>query len=322
MDSVSSFRLSAPSSSTASFDAMSNELVENVCRFLKLRDLQSLMLIDSARYGALRFRIADIGLEAIDTDLFENHQLEAFERMHGLADWLGAGNFFGPEDNEVRVWENLFNRAVDARFLPEQQSGLSRNLMINAWRRIDNFDLPSKILTDKLLDLFASAEKALMQLGEGFALDFDHVYSREVIGRHLAKLTDYAAMEARGELPPQLEGLMSRWSAICFVRIEVIFLSDSLPDRLKAFHRNLTELEQLHPLLPREIALPLIQDMIGVVTSFPESLHVTLSLSTKKIIQSLSESDSNKMRELYHEKIFGSPDNPVQNGGDAPCLLM
>lgn len=322
MDSVSSFRFSAPSSSTVPFDAMSNELVENVCRFLKLRDLQSLMLIDSARYGALRFRIADIGLEAIDTDLFENHQLEAFDRMHGLADWLGAGNFFGPEDNELHVWKNLFDRAVDARFLPEQQSGLSRNLMINAWRRVEDFDLPAKILTDKLLDLFASAEKTLLQLGEEFALDFDHVNSREVIGKHLAKMADKVVMEARGELPPQLEALMFRWAGICSMRIKVIYMSDSLPDRLKAFHRNLAELEQLHPLLPREIALPLIQDMLNMVASFPGSLYMTLSLSTKKIIQSLSESDRNKMRERYHEKIFGSPDNPVQNGGDAPCLLM
>lgn len=321
MDGVSSVRVTTPSSATASFDSLSNELVEGIGRFLKLRDLGSLMFVDSDRYGALRSRIADIGVKAIDTDLHEGHTIDAFDRIQGLADWLGACNFCGPEDNEICAWNKLLERAADARFDPEQQSRSLRYLMISAWRRIDSEDSTSETLTDQLLELFVRTERAVEQLGEEFALEFDCLNSESATKAHLEKLADYAVVEARGEVPPRLECLMSRWAGICAVRMKVIFLSTSLQDRLKAYHRNLAELERLHPLLPREAALALIRDITSVVIDFPESVRGVLGVGNQKILKSLSKSDKDMMRE-YYSKTLGLPDWQRQNGGGAPCLLM
>lgn len=321
MDSVSSVRIATPSSSAVSFDSLSDELVENIGRFLKLRDLGSLMLVDADRYGALRSRIAEIGVKAIDTDLHEGRTIDAFDRIHGLADWLGARNFDGPEDHEICAWKKLLERAADARFDPAQQSRSLRHLMISDWRRIDAEDSTSETLIDQLLELFVQAERAVAQLGEDFALEFDHLDSESVTETHLAKMTDYAAFKERGEVPPRLECLMSRWAGICAVRMKVICLSTSLPDRLKAYHRNRTELEQLHQLLPRETALALIRDVMNIVIDFPESVQVELGFGNEKIIESLSKSDKEMMKEHY-SKTLDVAGMVRQNGEVGPCLLM
>lgn len=321
MDRLSIFRSVDSPPLSASFDALSHELVENICRFLKLQDLGSLMRIDSGRYEALRPRITDIGLHAIDDDLSKSSVDDAVDRIRGLVNWLGDGEFAGPEDNEIRAWNGLLERMLDARIEPGQQSGLLRHLMMSVWRRIDGEKLPSEALTDSVLELFVRAEQVSTKAQYDFASNFDCLQSVAVIEAHVLKLNEFNASIQSIAFPKSLECLMSRWAGICVVRLKVIHLSTSLPDRLRAYHRNLWELERLHPLLPREIALALIQDVIGIVIDFPESVRGAIGARTEKLIKSLSKNDNEMMREHY-SKAFGRHDIPGQNGPGNPCTLM
>jgi hypothetical protein len=288
MDSSSSTRFPAPSTTTSPSDILQNEIAEHVCQFLNLGDIGRLMQVDSARYKSIRERITDIGIQAIDRDLYKGNIKDAFQRIHELTSWLGGCHFVGPEENEMRVWPSLLQRIPDARFEPKQQSQLLRNLMISAWQRIDTNDFPSDALTDVLLDIFVQAEKANGQLAKEFSLKFGDLKSGTFTEIHVEKMIEYASIEASGQLPPLFDCFSSRFAGVAILRMKVNFLSTSLPDRLRAYQRNLTEIEKSHPLLPRETLEQLVWNVFEIFMTFDTHTQSALTENTDKILTATS----------------------------------
>ncbi len=288
MDSSSSTRFPAPSAATSPSDILKNEIAEHVCQFLNLGDIGRLMQVDSARYKSIRERITDIGIQAIDRDLYKGNIKDAFQRIHELTSWLGGCHFVGPEENEMRVWPSLLQRIPDARFEPNQQSQLLRNLMISAWQRIDTKDFPSDALTDVLLDVFVQAEQAIGHLGEEFSLKFDDLKSGAYTEIHIEKMIEYASIAASGQVPPPFDFFASRCAGIAMLRMKLNFLSTSLPDRIKAYDRNLIELGKSHPLLPRETVVQLVWNVFEIFMTFDTHTQSALTESTDKILTATS----------------------------------
>lgn len=288
MNSSSPMRFATPSFAISPSDILKNEIAGHVCQFLNLGDIGRLMQVDSARYESIRERITDIGIQAIDRDLHEGHIEEAFQRIHELTSWLGGCHFVGPEESEMRAWSSLLQRITDARFEPKQQSQLLRNLMISAWQRIDSADLPSDAFTDSLLDVFVQAEKAIGQLGEDFSLKFGDLKPGNFSETHVEKMIEYASIEASGQVPPPFDCLASRCAGIAMLRMKMNYLSTSLPDRIKAYDRNLIELGKSHPLLPRETVVQLVWNIFEIFMTFDKHTQSALTEGTDKILTATS----------------------------------
>lgn len=321
MNSSSSTRFPAPSNATSPSDILRNEIAEHVCQFLNLGDIGHLMQVDSARYESIRERIADIGIQAIDRDLYQGHIKGAFQRIHELTSWLGGCHFVGPEESEMRVWPSLLQRIPDARFEPKQQSQLLRNLMISAWQRIDTQDFPSDALTDVLLDVFVQAEKANGQLATEFSLKFGNLVSGKLTEMHGRKMGIYASIVASGKEPPHFDHFASRFAAISMLRMKVNFLSTSLPDRLKAYDRNLIEIEKSHRLLPRETVVHLVWNMVQILMTFDRQTQSSRTESTEKIQKATAIS----LEEVIAGGLLKGLDraaNALESVEDSSCSLM
>lgn len=320
MDRLSSFRSVDSPSLVATFDALSNEIVENICRFLKLQDIGSLMCIDSGRYEALRPRIADIGIHAIDTDLHEGRANDAIDRIRGLADWLGSACFAGPEDNEIRAWEALLERTQDAR-IESQRAGLSEYLMVSIWRRMEVEVMPSPELTDRLLEIFIRVEDSREEVCKDTSLLFGHLMSMWLDNAHVKKMTSYGRANG-GEAPaPVLECMMSRMAAICAVRLKVITLSPALGDKLKALYRAIAELELFLELLPNSFSIFLIQDVMSIGRCYPKSIRQAVQARLLEFEQNFSK-DRNK--NLKHAFAMGLMSFDFGDGRDQAkaCVQM
>ena len=160
--------------------------------------------------------------------------------------------------------------------------------MISAWQRIDSADLPSDALTDRLLDVFVQAEKAIGQLVEDFSLKFGDLKPGNFSETHVEKMIEYASIEASGQVPPPFDCLASRCAGIAMLRMKMNYLSTSLPDRIKAYDRNLIELGKSHPLLPRETVVQLVWNIFEIFMTFDKHTQSALTEGTDKILTATS----------------------------------
>lgn len=321
MDGVSPVRVATPSSSTATFDSLSNELVENIGRFLKLRDLGSLMLVDADRYSALRSRITEIGINAIDTDLHEGRLSDAVDRLCGLADWLSAGYFVGPDDNEMRDWDRLLERARNARFDSSCKEKLSEHLMISVWRRTGTEVAPSMELTDRLLELFIGAENLRDGVCNDTELLFAHLITKTLDKSHVLKMASGTG-EIAGDSPPSmLECMISRRAAVCVVRLKVISLTRSTAEKLKALYQTLAELEIIHPLLQKGTATWLVHDAVSIGACFPKSVRQQVQAHSLEFLKSVSRT-GNEAQKLISMMALGGIDFSGLQEGPEGCSLM
>lgn len=321
MNSSSSTRFPHPCLENSPTEVLKNEIVERVCQFLELGDIGRLMQVDSARYKSICDRITDIGIQAIDRDLCGGNITDASERIHELTTWLGGCHFVGPEENEIRSWHSLLQRIPDARFEPKQQSQLLRNLMMSTWQRIDAEDLPSDPLTDALLDVFVQAEKAIGHLGKGFSLKLGGLKSGALTEIHVKKMAEYVSIEASGNTPPLFDRVASRLAAISMLRMKVNFLSTSLPDRLRAYHRNLIEIEKSHTLLPRETVVQLICNVFQIFMTFNQRTQSSLTESTEKILSATSISFPDLMPGDLLKSTLSAAD-ALESFENSSCSLM
>ena len=321
MDSSSSTRFPTPSAATSPSDIIKNEIAQRVCQFLYIGDIGRLMQVDSARYESIREQITDIGISAIDRDLCEGNTKDAFQRIHELSSWLGGCHFVGPEENEILAWRNVLQRIPDARFELKQQSQLLRNLMTSAWQRSDTKDFQLHALTDVLIDIFVQAEKAIGRLGREFSLKFGNLESGNLAEKHGEKMVIYASIVASGKKPLHIDHFASRLAAMSMLRIKVNFLSTSLPDRLKAYDRNLIDIGESHLSLPRSTVVHLVWNVVQVFMTFDEETQS----SREESMENLLDVTSLSMQDLVTGSMLGGIDraaDALESFEDSSCSLM